>query len=127
MVGHSFKDIVAWQKAHQFVVRVYEACRDFPEWEKFGLTSQFTRAAVSIPANIAEGYKRLSKQDKLRFMNYSQGSLEECRYYIILAKDLNYIDNATFQSLDTSIEETSKLLNSYIRGIDNFSAQEQMS
>lgn len=75
----SFENIVAWQKAHKFVLNVYIITRHFPDEERFGLTSQFRRAAISIEANIAEGYKKLSKADKLRFFNISQGSLEECR------------------------------------------------
>ena len=89
---NQFQNIVAWQKAHQFVLLVYRATKTYPEFEKFGLCSQFQRAAVSIPANIAEGYKKLSRADKLRFYNIAQGSLEECRYYIILSKDLGYIN-----------------------------------
>ena len=91
-----FEDIVAWQKAHQFVVMIYRTTRTFPDFEKFGLSSQFQRAAVSIAANIAEGYKKLSKTDKLRFFNISQGSLEECRYYCLLSRDLGYIDETTY-------------------------------
>ena len=83
-MGVSFKDIIAWQHAHHFVLQVYQACHNFPDTERFALVSQFQRAAVSIAANIAEGYKRLGKADKLHFMNISQGSLEECRYYILL-------------------------------------------
>ena len=82
-----FEDIVAWQKAHQFVVMVYRTTRVFPDFEKFGLCSQFQRAAVSIAANIAEGNRRKSLNEKLRFLNISQGSAEECRYYILLAHD----------------------------------------
>ena len=62
-----FEDIIAWQKAHQFVVMTYHATRAVPDFEKFGLCSQFQRAAVSIAANIAEGYKKLSKADKLLY------------------------------------------------------------
>lgn len=83
----SFKDIIAWQKAHSFVLQVYKATNNYPIEERYGLCSQFQRAAVSIPANIAEGYRKLSNADKLRFMNIAQGSLEECRYYILLSKD----------------------------------------
>ena len=88
----NFTDLIVWQKAHEFVLETYKVTRDFPMEERFALCTQFQRAAVSIPANIAEGYKKLSRADKLRFMNISQGSLEECRYYIILSKDLSYID-----------------------------------
>ena len=113
----SFKDIVAWQKAHLFVLQVYQITRSFPAEERFGLCSQFQRAAVSIPANIAEGYKKLSQADKLRFLNISQGSLEECRYYILLAKDLNYITLDCYNELTKSIEDVSRLLNAYSKGI----------
>ncbi|ADV45065.1 four helix bundle protein [Bacteroides helcogenes] len=114
---NSFTDIIAWQKAHTFVLQVYQATRSYPAEERFGLCSQFQRAAVSIPANIAEGYKKLGNADKLRFMNIAQGSLEECRYYILLSKDLNYITEERYITLTKSIEEASKLLNAYCKSI----------
>lgn len=115
----NFENIVAWQKAHEFVIQVYKITRSFPEDERYGLTSQFRRAAVSIEANIAEGYKKLSKADKLRFMNISQGSLEECRDYIILSRDLGYLATGQFEQLRDAVEQTSKLLNGYCKGIIN--------
>lgn len=115
----SFKDIIAWQRAHSFVLLVYRATRTYPAEERFGLCSQFQRAAVSIPANIAEGYKKLGKADKLRFFNIAQGSLEECRYYILLSRDLNYITDESYQLLTRSIEETSYMLNNYCKSVAN--------
>ena len=115
----TFENIVAWQKAHQFVVEIYKTTRTFPDYERYGLCSQFQRAAVSIAANIAEGYKKLSKSDKLRFFNISQGSLEECRYYCLLSRDLGYIDEDKFQELVQIIIETSYMLNTYIKGVVN--------
>ena len=114
---NNFKNIVAWQIAHEFVLSVYEMTKKFPSTEAFGLTSQFQRAAVSIPANIAEGYRKLGKADKLRFLNIAQGSLEECRYYIILATDLKYITTEDAKNLQALIEKTSWYLNSYCKGI----------
>ena len=108
---NNFHGIVAWQKAHEFVLLVYKMTKSFPDFEKFGLCSQFQRAAVSIPANIAEGYKKLSRADKLRFYNIAQGSLEECRYYTLLSRDLEYIDEIQYNALFALVEETSKLLN----------------
>ncbi len=113
----SFTDLVVWQRAHEFVLDVYKVTRIFPVEERFALCSQFQRAAISVPANIAEGYKKLSKADKLRFLNIAQGSLEECRYYIILSRDLLYINIETYNELIGKVEETSKLLNSYVRGV----------
>lgn len=114
---YSFESVIAWQKAHAYVLEVYQITRHFPEDEKFGLTSQFRRAAVSIEANIAEGYKKLSKSDKLRFFNIAQGSLEECRDYNLLSRDLNYICLEEFMSLHTKIEDASRCLNSYCKAI----------
>ena len=113
----SFKEIMAWQKAHAFVVQVYKVCASFPAHERYGLCSQFERAAVSIAANIAEGYRKDGIADKLRFLNISQGSLEECRYYVLLSYDLSYIDTETYNNMNMSIEEVSRLLNAYYRGI----------
>jgi four helix bundle protein len=115
----SFTDLQIWQQAHTFVLAVYKVSDNFPKSELFGLISQFRRAAVSIAANIAEGYKKTGKADKLRFFNIAQGSLEECRYYIILSKDLNYIEIQTNTELVTKIEGVSKLLNAYCQKIVN--------
>lgn len=113
----SFEELLVWQKAHSFVLRVYRLTSEFPKSEQFGLTSQFRRAAVSIPANIAEGYKKKGKPDKLRFFNIAQGSLEECRYYIILSRDLNYISDKNAKELTSELIEVSVLLNSYCNAI----------
>ena len=115
--SRTYDELVAWKKAHQFVVLAYSIIATFPSYEQYGLCSQFRRAAVSIPANIAEGYKKLGKADKLRFFNIAQGSLEECRYYCLLAKDLGYIDDNKYNNIVNSIQDASYLLNSYIKGV----------
>ena len=114
-----FEDIIAWQKARVFINHVYSVTKGFPSEEKFGLSSQFQRAAVSIAANIAEGYKRIGRDDKVRFFNYSQGSLEECRCYIYLAKDFNYISADEANLMIDEIEETSRVLNGYVNTVKN--------
>ena len=114
-----FEDIIAWQKARLFIRHVYVVTKQYPEDEKIGLISQFRRAAVSIAANIAEGYKRIGRDDKLRFLNYSQGSLEECRCYIILSVDIGYLSEEEALKMIDEIEETSKLLNGYSNAIVN--------
>jgi four helix bundle protein len=85
--ARSFRDLVVWQKAHEFVLAVYRLTESFPDREKFGLSHQMRRAAVSIPANIAEGFGKRSRAEKARFLNIAEGPLEECRYYLILAHD----------------------------------------
>jgi len=106
----SFEQLIVWQKAHQFVLGIYRLTEDFPRKEIYSLSSQLRRAAVSIPANIAEGFKKRGRADKVRFLNIAQGSLEECRYYSILARDLKYSD---ISQLNLQLAETSKLLEAY--------------
>ncbi len=86
-----FQQLEAWKEAHRVVLMVYRVTKEFPGDERFGLVSQMRRAAVSIPANIAEGFKRRGLQEKIRFYNMAEGSLEELKYFFILSKDLEYI------------------------------------
>jgi four helix bundle protein len=110
----SFRDLIVWRQAHEFVLAVYKLTADFPKQETYGLTAQMRRSAVSVPANIAEGFRRRGKQDKVRFMNIAEGSLEECRYYLILAEDLGYGDNT---DLAVVAGEVSRLLGAYAGAI----------
>ncbi len=103
-----FEDLFVWQKAHQLALEIYRTSQKFPSEERFGLISQMRRASVSVPANIAEGFKKHGNKDKINFYNIAQGSLEELRYYIILAKDLNYLTNT--DNINNLIEEISKML-----------------
>ncbi len=114
--ARTFEDLVVWQKAHQFVLAVYRLTRTFPRSEVYGLTSQFRRAAVSIAANIAEGFRKRGSADKVRFLNIAQGSLEESRYYLILTRDLEYGDVSEAKAI---LEEASKLLEAYSQTILN--------
>lgn len=113
----SFEDLIVWQKAHVMVLDIYKCSSQFPKSELYGLVSQLRRAAVSIPANIAEGFKKRGKSDKSRFLNIAQGSLEEVRYYFILAQDLNYLDRKSL--LMSQLNEVSRLLEAYARAILN--------
>jgi len=112
--ARTFQDLVVWQKAHQFVLEVYTFTAAFPKQETYGLSLQMRRAAVSIPANIAEGFRRRSKADKARFMNMAEGSVEECCYFLLLAKDLGYGDTG---KLSAMLEEVSRLLSAYAAAI----------
>lgn len=118
-VCRGFEDLVVWQKAHSFVLEVYKITKAFPKEEIFGLTSQFRRAATSIAANIAEGYGKKSTPDKLRFYNISEGSINECRYYIILSKELEYANSTKSEELYIQLKEVQKLLNAYSTVIKN--------
>jgi four helix bundle protein len=114
MPAKDFRELVVWQKAHRFVLAVYRQSQLFPKHELYGLTSQIRRAAVSVAANIAEGFKKRTKPERVRFFNIAQGSLEECRYYLILAEDLDYCNT---MHLMEQLEEVSKLLERYLSSI----------
>ena len=112
--ARSFEDVEIWKKSHAWVLGIYRFSEAFPKHELFGLSSQLRRAAVSVPANFAEGFKKRGKADKLRFYNIAQGSLEECRYYLILTRDLGYGKVDELQSQAITI---GKMLNAYMKAI----------
>jgi four helix bundle protein len=112
----TFKDLIVWQKAHRFVLAIYSLTETFPKSEIYCLTSQMRRAAISIPANIAEGFRKRGESDKTRFLNVAQGPLEESRYYLILIQDLGY---GTTIEIEPLLEEVSKLLVAYARAIES--------
>jgi four helix bundle protein len=105
-----FEDLFVWKKAHELVLSVYKATKKYPKDELYGLVSQMQRAAVSVPANIAEGFKKKSRAEKTHFLTIAYGSLEEIRYYLILSRDLGYCDTSTIKM---KAEETGKLLTLY--------------
>jgi four helix bundle protein len=111
-----FQDLVVWQKSHELVLRVYQLTKGFPKEEIYGLTSQMRRSAVSVPANIAEGFKRRGRSDKARIFNIAQASLEELRYYFLLAGDLGYARPNIEQD---SVDEIARLLGGYTRSVLN--------
>jgi four helix bundle protein len=111
----TFKELLVWQKAHQFVLFVYPITAAFPASEIYCLPAQMRRAAISVAANIAEGFKKRGKSDKTRFFNTAQGSLEECRYYLILTQDLGYGETAEIENL---LEEVSRLLVAYALAVE---------
>ena len=115
MKTKSFEDLLVWQKAHAYVLEIYRMTKGFPRSELFGLTAQMRRAALSVPANIAEGFKKRTPREKVRVLNIAQGSLEESRYYLILAEDLGYANTPAFRP---KLEEVSKMLEAYIRAIE---------
>lgn len=116
MGSRTFRDVGVWQRAHKFVLDVYQYTAQFPKIEMFGLSSQFRRTAVSVAANFAEGFKKKSPADKARIYNIAQGSLEECRYYLILAEDLGY---GSRPEMKRSLERLSGRFENYIRAMLN--------
>src|SRR5947209_13044900 len=103
----TFEDVELWRKAHAWVLSIYRFTEKFPKHELFGLVSQLRRAAVSVPANFAEGFKKTGRADKARFYNVAQGSLSECRYYLRLSQDLGYGDSG---SLMVQLQEVGRML-----------------
>jgi four helix bundle protein len=115
MTVKTFQDILAWQKSHELVLMVYKLTDKYPKQEMFGLTSQSRRCGVSIPSNIAEGFRRKTVNGSLHFYNISQGLLEELRYQMILARDLGYITKEEYEKFNLLAEEVSKILNGWIK------------
>jgi four helix bundle protein len=113
----SFKELIVWQKSHNLVLEIYKITKQFPKEEIYALTSQIRRAAVSVAANVAEGYKKKTKANKLYFLNVSEGSLEEVKYYIVLSKDLAFITEKQSDSLEALTEEIGRLITGYSNAI----------
>lgn len=113
---NGFQDLVVWQKGHDLVLKVYRVTDFFPDKEKFGLTNQVRRSAVSICANIVEGYKKGSKEF-LRFLEIAQGSLEETKYYLVLSRDLGYGQDVDINDMLRNADDVGRLLNALIRSL----------
>ena len=111
----SFTDLIAWQKAHQFVLKIYKLTNNFPKSEKYGLIDQLRRASVSITSNISEGFYRRTAVDKSHFYFMSIGSLAEIQNQLIIARDLGYINNDLFQEIGRESVEIHKLINGLIK------------
>jgi four helix bundle protein len=115
MKAKSFEHLLVWQKSHAYVLDLYKMTESFPKSELFGLTAQMRRAAISVSANIAEGFKKRTPREKNRVLNIAQGSLEESQYYLILTDDLRYTDTSAYRP---RLDEISKMLEAYMRAIE---------
>jgi len=111
----TFKDLLVWQKAHETTKIIYELTCSFPSYEKFGLTNQIRRAAVSVPSNIVEGFRRKSLKDSLNFFNIAEASLEELKYQLLLSFDLKFISQERFDQANNLAEQTGRLLYHFIQ------------
>src|SRR5262245_60312128 len=112
--SRTLEDVDVWQKAHALVLAVYRFSAVFPPHETFGLRTQIRRSVISVPANFAEGFRKRGNSDKLRFYNIAQGSLEESRYYLILARDLGYGET---RSLLADVDEVGRMLHAYMMAV----------
>ncbi len=111
-----FGKLEVWKKSYMLTLEVYKVTREFPDEERFGLVQQMRRAAISVPANITEGFRKRGKRDKKNFYNISQASLDELMYYIILSKDLGYIDKVN--DLTERVEEIARMLSGLIKSVE---------
>ena len=112
-----YRKLHVWERAHRFVVRVYEASRRFPDEERFGLTSQLRRACVSVPSNVAEGAGRRPKAEFAHFIDFALGSTNEVEYQLFLALELGFLDHATWAPLDQELGEIRRMLTALHRSI----------
>ncbi len=112
-----FRRLRVWQESHTLVLLVYQATKNFPKNELFGLTSQIQRASVSIAANIAEGHARNSRKEFLQFLSISKGSLVEVEYYVQLSRDLSYISSKEQAHLESQIHFVGVLLHKFTQAM----------
>lgn len=113
----NFTDLKIWQKSHQLTLEIYKLTQQLPKTETFGIVSQIQRSASSVPANIAEGFGRKSKNEFIQFLYQAKGSLVETQYFLILIKDLKYSNITSMEKLISQYEELAKMLNSFITHI----------
>jgi four helix bundle protein len=111
----SFTDLLSWKKGHEIVLEVYKVTRDFPKEERYGIVDQLRRAVVSITCNQAEGFNRHSKKDKTHFYYTALGSVAEVQNLLLVAKDIGYLDNHTFNQIAQLTVQEAKLIKGLIR------------
>lgn len=110
----TFKDLVAWQKSHAFVIQIYKNTNSFPDTEQFGLTTQLRRAAVSVASNITEGFGRRSAKDRSHFYDMARASLHEVQAQLLIAKDVDFLSNELYTVLEEKSQEAHRLLTGLI-------------
>ena len=114
IMGRSYRDLIAWQKAMRFVVEIYSVTQQFPREERYGITNQLRRAAVSVPSNIAEGQARFSQKEFHHFLSQARGSLVEVETQLLIARDLKYLSNSRADVLLAGADELGRVLNGLI-------------
>ena len=122
-MGHSYRELIVWQKAIALVTQVYRATQNFPRQETYGLTSQIRRSAVSVASNIAEGQGRLSKREFHYFLGVARGSLLEMETQVVIAENLGYLLRTEAKQLTCASGEVSRLLHRLMQAIRKTDAQ----
>lgn len=110
-----FRSLKVWERSHYLAVSIYRMTSSFPKDEKYGLTGQLRRCGVSIPANIAEGCGRSGEKEFGRFLNIALGSASELEYLLVLSRDIELVNQTSFESLSTDVVEVKKMLTSFIK------------
>ncbi len=110
-----FRQLKVWERSHQLALTVYKATKEFPKEELYGLTSQIRRSSMSIPTNIAEGCGRFTDADFARFVQVAMGSASETEYQLILARDLEFLPNDSYEKLQNDVEEVKRMLASLLK------------
>jgi len=111
----NFTELKVWQKAHKITLEIYKITNSFPVYEKYCLVSQIRRAAISVPSNLVEGFHKHSNKESVRFCYYSLASLEEMKYQLLIARDLDYINAKRYNEIMELCNEVGKMLNGWIK------------
>jgi four helix bundle protein len=122
-MGHSYKDLVVWQKAVAMVTEIYRATQMFPKEETYGLTSQLRRSAVSVASNIAEGQGRLSKKEFRQFLAMARGSMVEMETQVLIARNLGYLSDVAMDQLMETSGQVSRLLHGLMQSLQPVEAR----
>jgi four helix bundle protein len=122
-----WKELEVWKKAHSMVLDAYKLTGSFPDVEKFRLTAQLCRAVASVPANIVEGNARQSTKEYIQFLYVARGSLEEARYFALLAKELGYLKHVEYEEFESKSELVSRLLNGLMRSLKKKIVRQKVS
>ncbi|MDD3375303.1 MAG: four helix bundle protein [Candidatus Omnitrophica bacterium] len=115
----TYKDLIAWQKSYNLCLTIYKTTQTFPRTEQYGLTSQMNRSALSVPSNIAEGYTRFGTAEYLRFLSISYASLAELETQLFLARDLNYLKQASFNKIIELHDEVQRIMHKLMSVLKN--------
>lgn len=113
----NFRELKIWQLSYELTLEVYKVSRDFPECERFGITSQLRRSSISTPANISEGCGRASDKDLMHFLNIALGSAYETECHLMIARDLGYLNEVDFNRLNQKLVEAEKSISNFIKAI----------